>query len=91
MRLLGGRPGPPIRMSMSAGVMYWVPAIHCRFEIVGRGGASLRGSYRRSADGGSGWLAPQTEASASSAGPVNPTMSPEVLITASDKRLASNV
>ncbi len=44
MRFDGGRSGPPINTSRSEGVMYWVPAIHCRLLMVGRGGTILAGS-----------------------------------------------
>lgn len=41
-------------MSMSDGVMYWVPETHWKFEMVGRGGMSALGlkrvSWRRGLD-----------------------------------------
>ena len=43
MRLLGGRSGPPIKRSKSVGLTYCVPAIHCKLEMVGRGGMTASG------------------------------------------------
>jgi hypothetical protein len=39
-----------LRMSMSEGVTYWVPATHWKFEIVGLGGMSACGLNNLSKD-----------------------------------------
>ena len=40
---VGDREGALLRRSMSDGVIYWVPEIHWRFDIVGLGGGIASG------------------------------------------------
>ena len=91
MRLDGGRSGPPIRMSISAGVTYCVPVIHWTFEIVGRGGMRASGlkslSWLRTSDS----PVPKMLMRAISDGPVKPRMLPEGVMMASLNRRVSRM
>src|SRR5271156_6719096 len=91
MRLLGGRSGPPIKRSKSVGLTYCVPAIHCRLEMVGRGGITASGLKSLSCDGGSGWPVPQTLSMAISEDEVQPKMSPEGVMTVLEMRGLSSM
>jgi hypothetical protein len=68
-----------------------VPAIHCRFDIVGRGGRTSCGFTSVSWDIGKALPSPQTESIATSDGPVQPKISPVREMTVEIVRLGSSI
>ena len=73
------------------GLTYCVPAIHCKLEIVGRGGMTASGLKSLSREVGSGWPVPQTLSMAISEGEVQPKMSPEGVMMVLEMRGLSSI
>lgn len=76
---------------MSAGVTYVVPDSHCILEIVGLGGINAWALKTLSSDRVRSSPAPQTFSIAISDGPVQPRMSPVLVMIASANLLLSKV
>lgn len=77
--------------SRSVGETYWVPESHWTLEMVGRGGTNDSGLKSLSWDLGSDCPVPHDPIMAISEGPVQPKMSPEVVIIVLEVLVLSNI